>query len=930
MDIFENSTLVHSVSIDDQTVYSCQLMGEDKITAVWISSNAMEINIGDYIEHKGQRYSCNLTPTVEKIDNRTFRYEVVFESQIYSLFRKKLKHLYKGDFTYTADLSLFLQLLIDNMNSIDSGWSFLTDGYETPLHTIGFKGESCRAALTRICETFGMEFRLNGKQIIVKPNVGFLTTQSFQYGRGQGLYKLSRENVNENSVVTRLFVYGGTKNIPFDYREGSERLIFAPPATAYLENFDYTDLIIEGDVYFDDIYPERTGFVTSSPDPLTIIDLGIDFDINDYLLENEEAKIVFTSGSLSGIEFVINKYDHPARKISLNKYIEGEDFSLPSETRYPEAGDKYVLVDIRMPESYITDAEARLLAAGTEYLNKVKSPKVLYRLDIDEKYVRDTGIEVGIGNTVQVIDASLGIDDRIRVVSVSYPLVNPSKVTCGLSESIPLTVTERMRKDVATSKVEIREVDRKRAENLRESTQRLRQLQGLIYDADGYFNPVNIKPGSIETIMLAVGQKSQNLILDELIVTPNVGADPDSFEMSAADVVHLEYEIEGLGFDWEIDLRLFEDLDPAIPYYVYARCSKTALTGTWELSPTPILTEQESGFYHFWIGVLYQVNNGLRAFEFTTGMTYIIGGQTITGRIRSADGLNYMDLTQGTFKLGDTEQSIDWGVTVAGQLTINGVVVSKMSFTEDAEIINLIVHNLKTQSEGKRIQILETENALKFINDDEEVVLEINDSLGTDADGNIISGIRVNNPSNGGTSWLSGGGVFSNASGVAWESATTGRKTNASLVGLLQSRNSESDGISAAIVGIDQTTELDGDSKSYGGYFNSALIGSSFINALNLKVKVIEGTTYTIDNMTDGKSTFFSCYNDSGLTITLPVGEGQRVIYIRRNNSAGVTINRAGSDQILNPSTSTSVSIPDVGGLAMLVWDGSYWTSNML
>lgn len=922
MNILRNGDIIHTVTIDEETVYSSQIMGEKKIKAVWVSSTPMDVRIGDYILWKGETYTINLFPNYTKVNNRTYRYEVTFEHTIYELYNKVFSDEGDLDFPYSGSLVEFLELLMECINADYPGWTYSYDGLETPIKTLGFKNESCRNALTRVCQEYGLEFRCSGRHITIKKDVGYLTTQTFEHGQGKGLYSLTRRNVDEKSITTRLIVQGSDKNLNYDYRGGAKRLMFAPKGANYVENTAAIALygVREQAILFEDIYPNRTGQVTSSPDPLSFFDLGLNFDINDYLLEGQEAKVVFKSGDLMGNEFGITKYDHATKKITLKANVEESSYTLPNETVKPEAGNEYTLIGIKMPQSYIDESEAELLAAAVAALDEASKPKVVYDLSIDPKYILDTGIEMEEANTVLVKDTALGIDERIRVHGISYPLIEPWAITAVIANTIPQSPRDRVFQEVAKSKVEVREVNRSRIENFREATMRLRQLQGLVYDADGYFDPQNIKPGSIETIMLAVGQKSQNLILDELIVSPTFGGDENAFQMSAASLIHLEYEIEGVGFDWELDLMLFVDLDPSLAYYVYARCSKTALTGTWELSPEPILTEDETGYYHFWIGILYRVNNSQRAFEFTTGMTYIIGGQTVTGKIRSADGLNYIDLTQGKFWLGETGKSIDWNVTLDNQLYIDGALVAKMIFAEDAEIINLIVHNLKTKAEGKRIQILETENALKFINDDEDVVLEINDSLGTDLDGNVISGVRVNNPANGRTSWLSAGGAFSNASGIPFIAITTGIETNASVAGLLFQRNTDPNGISAGVAGIDGTST--GDSRSFGGYFNSALIGG-----LNL-VSATTGSDYVFGKFV----TLLSCYNDGiDIDVSLPnPAKKDMVKYVRRNNTSAVTILGNGNSLVVDSTAVSDFTIPSRGDLIQCFFDGSFWLINVM
>jgi hypothetical protein len=301
-------------------------------------------------------------------------------------------------------------------------------------------------------------------------------------------------------------------------------------------------------------------------------------------------------------------------------------------------------------------------------------------------------------------------------------------------------------------------------------------------------------------------------------------------------------------------------------------------------------------------------------------MTSIIGDTITTGTIKSLDGLNFFNLTEGKFKVGDATTWMDWGVTSAGQLTINGALVTKMIFAEDAEIINLKVSSLRTAVNGKRIEILESENSLKFYDADDNLVLQIDDDIDSTETGTPLAGIRANNPDNSKTSYLSGNGVFSNGSAMRFLSVVTGINTNASLVGLLQSRNSNSNGISAGVVGIDQTTT--GASKSFGGYFNSLFAGGLHV-----------GVKSTTENYTcTDKDTFISCYNTSPINIELPPNPKiGKTIIVRRNNN-DVTIQGNGKSLVVTGVVSSKGmgASNGQGDCAICFFDGSYWTFNRL
>src|SRR5690606_38114545 len=116
---------------------------------------------------------------------------------------------------------------------------------------------------------------------------------------------------------------------------------------------------------FENIYPTPTGAITAiGANELEFRDSTLDFDINDHLT-GSSAVISFTSGQVSGREFTISSYNHATKTFVIHRaedsaYSEG----VPNATLKPAVGDKYVLLNINLPQSYITANENRLLAAG--------------------------------------------------------------------------------------------------------------------------------------------------------------------------------------------------------------------------------------------------------------------------------------------------------------------------------------------------------------------------------------------------------------------------------------------------------------------------------------------------------------------------------------------------------------------------------------
>lgn len=451
LDIYRDASIISTVSIDEKTVFIKKLMAADKITSRFISKVVLPVEIGDYIDpfDDGNKYYLNQLPSVEKQNEKTYKYNMVFHSVLYDMYNKILiSSDGLTDFSYTGNAEDMITLLVEQMNEIYSGWT-VGDVDETEIKTFQFKNESCRTALTKIAALFQFEFELVGKTINFKEAVGTITEHEFEYGQNKGLYNLTRKSVETNTLVTKVYGFGGTKNIPYTYRDHAKRLVFE-------ERFLTKNVSIygvrEGHYTNEDIYPQRTATLTAvnmdfeadvyNPSDSYVEDSSLDFNINDFLAEGLTAKIVFKSGALKGYQFEIWNYDHSNKRIYFNPVNEADGYILPNVSNVPEVGDDYTLVDISMPQSYIYQAEEDLKAATQVFLDENAVPKSLYIVKLDPKFTKSGDITLDAGDLVKITDTYLGVDKSIRIAQVTYPIVNKYKITAIIADFIPKTLQE--------------------------------------------------------------------------------------------------------------------------------------------------------------------------------------------------------------------------------------------------------------------------------------------------------------------------------------------------------------------------------------------------------------------------------------------------------------------------------------------------------
>ena len=419
-------------------------MGADKVIAQFTSNVKLDLTVDDYIIHNGLNYRLKDAPEVNKSDRTTFEYELTFYSPNYDLYDKLIIDEGKTRFSYTGNAFDLLSLILTNIQSLDSSWSLGSVSSLADVKTFSFNEQSCRTALTQVAEAFGLEYYIVGKAIHLVDSAGVDTAITFQYGRGNGLYELSRI-IQDQPFATRWYCYGGSQNIPIAYRNALGRL--TTDNSPYDANVGVYG-IKEGSITFDDIFPRFEGTVESIDGNDAILDSTIDFDLNDLFISEGAAKIVFKTGDLAGNEFVITSYNHTTKKVNFGQTEDESGYILPNDTVNPSAGDTYTFVGIEMPESYITNAEAELEAKVQEYIAKQSSPKVAYDLEVDEKYIKSNSISLNVGDRVRITDADLAVDELIRIQSIEYPLVNVNQVKVVLSSDLIYTEQERIVKDV--------------------------------------------------------------------------------------------------------------------------------------------------------------------------------------------------------------------------------------------------------------------------------------------------------------------------------------------------------------------------------------------------------------------------------------------------------------------------------------------------
>jgi len=668
LNLFSQEPLV-SVTSAQQTR---SLMAEDTVSLTIKSKVVLPFSLGDRLLVFGSEYVLNLLPTVRRYSDH-YEYDLVMEGPQYDL----LKVVYMdvdatgsstgGVFSLTGDLAFFLGILISNASRVmGSGSWLLGDIPPSNTKTLSFSEENCLGALQKVCSEFEVEFdvRKTGEiRTIEIGSQGQILPDVFQYGHGYGLYSLTRKIVKDKNVFTRLYAYGSSKNLRSDYRDYAPKLKINEGG--YIESAIGIAAygIIEGVKTWEDIYPKREGTVSGINvlDPLQFTDSSLDFDLTEkvgetttYLIPGTSAKVHFNTGGLAGYEFEVGNYDHPTKTFTLIPYKDERGVAFPGDSVAFQAapGDKYVLLDIMMPASYIAAAEAELNTRAQALLDQAVLVPVQYDLSIDELYLKEKSDEGAttnvfeLGDLVPILDEELGIDKASRVVSFRRDIINPYRYELAIADSYEITLLERIIADRAEVRTIIKLNDLRNPVRARAALRNQRELLSLVFDTEGNYYTDRIKPLSIETSMLSVGAKSQQLQLLNIVIEPNYAGNKNVVRVNGGQLVHLS--IADTIKTWNIASGTTSIADNEARY-IYAKCGKANTAGTIIFSTQQIMVDQEATFYHFMLGVLHTVDSatGVRQINLTYGASIINGRFIKTGRLESADGATYFDLDEG-------------------------------------------------------------------------------------------------------------------------------------------------------------------------------------------------------------------------------------------------------------------------------------------
>ena len=687
-----NATYIDILPTDESYRYR-SIMGEHTLTLYFSLSTYTEIPTGAWCEFANERYTLNQPAKIVKHNTRNFEYTLTMDSEGANL--KNYKFRNPNDktlkFHFTASPRYHVQILVDCLNMIDSGWQ-VGNCIEASEKLVSYNHNNCLEALEMIAKAFETEYEIIGKTIHLH-KVEYLKNNPLplQYGKGKG-FKTGVSRTTEQSRITRLYAQGGDRNI--DRSKYGNKELLLPKSQEYtyegvtfvsddkglsitIKNAQNNGFVNEQSLDLSHIYPKRKGTVSG----FFAVDIDKHFydifddsipqalDFNAMQIKGEKMLIYFESGMLSGREFEVSKYNHAEKRFQLVPKEE-DGVTMPNDIFRPNIGDEYSVYNMQMPNAYISDnatksgASWEMMKEACKYLYENRTDLFTFTGDLDGIWAKKNWANVGgrlkMGAYINFSDTEFQRTPvPIRIVGLKEYVNNPYSPQIELSNKVQgHSFASEMRK-LQNQEVYFGELN-KRTQSLTKRS--WRDAQETIKQIEAAFPEYtkSIVPATVQTMMALIGNKStqfdfvvsktnpikapHTLYFDKNTKQINAGSGwLKHFTLGTTDI-NPNRNANSYKY-WNIPAFISGRLDDkGKTYYLYIKASKNDETAEFILSENKIDIEQEAGYYHFLYATVNSEYEGERGIAKLNGFTEITGGQIKTDKITSGNGEQYIHL----------------------------------------------------------------------------------------------------------------------------------------------------------------------------------------------------------------------------------------------------------------------------------------------
>lgn len=463
---------------DSSSTHHEEVGGDDYLSVSLDSQECVTLELNDWTVWEGRKFWCVETYTPKQTGRRKWTYSVKLYGAA-SLIKQALMLNTEDSpvFSYTATAREHVALVVKNLNRWMGG---ITDWKVGKVEATGnivvdySEGLYGNDALKKIADETGTEWWIEGMTVnVCRCERGDEVT----LGYDNGLLSIERDSADNVKFFTRLFPIGSSRNIDAE-KYGSSRLLLPSRATYVERNTELGIVEHFEQAAFQDIYPRRTGEVSSvrketkkgdDGKPFDIYyftDGGMNFDPNEYEIGDLVKRVTFQTGQLAGLGndedgehyFEVN-YNSATREFELiTIWPYDDDTQVPGGVLEPKAGDTYILWNVRMPDEYYPIAEEEYATAVEKYMDEHCLDRSVYKCSTDYVTLKKRGVVPCMGQRVRLESdrffASGYRESRITVVD--QKLARPTEADIEISDVLSQTTQSRMADEIENVRSEVK------------------------------------------------------------------------------------------------------------------------------------------------------------------------------------------------------------------------------------------------------------------------------------------------------------------------------------------------------------------------------------------------------------------------------------------------------------------------------------------
>lgn len=463
---------------DSSSTHHEEVGGDDYLSVSLDSQECVTLELNDWTVWEGRKFWCVETYTPKQTGRRKWTYSVKLYGAA-SLIKQALMLNTEDSpvFSYTATAREHVALVVKNLNRWMGG---ITDWKVGKVEATGnivvdySEGLYGNDALKKIADEAGTEWWIEGMTVnVCRCERGDEVT----LGYGNGLLSIERDSADNVKFFTRLFPIGSSRNIDAE-KYGSSRLLLPSRATYVERNTELGIVEHFEQTAFQEIYPRRTGKVSSvrketkkgdDGKPFDIYyftDGEMNFDPNEYEIGGLVKRVTFQTGQLAGLGndedgehyFEVN-YNSATREFELiTIWPYDDDTQVPGGVLEPKAEDTYILWNVRMPDEYYPIAEEEYATAVEKYMDEHCLDKSVYKCSTDYVALKKRGVMPCMGQRVRLESdrffASGYRESRITVVD--QKLERPTEADIEISDVLSQTTQSRMADEIENVRSEVK------------------------------------------------------------------------------------------------------------------------------------------------------------------------------------------------------------------------------------------------------------------------------------------------------------------------------------------------------------------------------------------------------------------------------------------------------------------------------------------